>query len=336
MKTLIIMLSVLATAGACQVQGSITGDEPDGPPIKLPPEGKPGGDTATACGGVTERGQCQDGVALHCDVIENTLSQVDCAALGQECVIDPDRGAKCVQLNLAEPTDPDAACDGQIDGKGFCADGQAVWCDGQSDQIYAWNCAQSGLACAVDECQEGAYCCEAGAPPPDPEQPSECDTLGFAGECAGEVARWCTGSDTLIELDCAARGQVCAFDVCAEGAYCCNPPEEINPCPDLGVYGECGGADGNTMRYCLGENLYETQCQTGESCMLDVCFDGADCCSQAEYDAACTNMGVNGFCGGPDDNTAVWCDNAEILRNDCAAVGKTCQIDMCGPGAWCC
>src|SRR5690606_32246572 len=105
--------------------------------------------------------------------------------------------------------------------------------------------------------------------------------LGYYGECDGDTARYCNSSDTLIELDCTAQGKVCALDDCATGAYCCAPPDPPDPCEGLGHYGECGGAGGNTVRYCINGTLYEYECtNAGESCMLDVCFGGAECCTQ--------------------------------------------------------
>jgi hypothetical protein len=220
-----------------------------------------------------------------------------------------------------------------VGATGYCsADGVAVWCDTTSDQVVSWNCAGSGLDCGVDTCQDGAYCCE------NVSQPSnECPDLGFYGECAGDTARYCN-SDTLIEIDCAARDQVCAVDDCAEGAYCCDPPDPPpDECDTLGGYGECGGAGGNTVRYCISGTLYEYECTTaGESCMLDVCFGGAECCTQAEYDATCESLGTYGTCAGADDNVATYCYNGEIRQNDCTAMGKTCTYDGCGPGAYCC
>lgn len=344
-KRLIISL-VIALFGACQPTGTISGNQPEAPDIKLPPEGKPGGETSNGCEGVTELGECRLGTAVKCNVSDDSLQQVDCAALGQECVIDPDRGAKCTVLDLPPPGE--GPCRGQATAAGSCsAEGAAVWCDVTSNQIYAWTCADSALSCQVDACQSGAYCCpDEGTPPPDPD---ECETLGFNGECAGMVARWCN-NDTLIELDCEAEGKVCGFDQCAVGAFCCVPPEQPNPCPDIGYYGACRtevDGEGNETTYadwCESDDTYQfRECTDGRSCMLDVCFTGAECCTQQQYDDACEALGTEGRCSGADGNTAIFCLWGDIRRNDCTENGETCQVDTCLDedgntqiGGWCC
>jgi hypothetical protein len=331
MRTAVILVWISILLG-CSPTGSISADVPDAGAIKLPPTGKPGEDSAPGCEGVTEGGECRDGVALYCDAGSGSLRQVDCRALGLVCAMDPDRGAICADLGN-QSGDPGSPCGGVVNETGYCSDqGAAVWCDVEGNQVVSWSCGQSGLSCAVNDCQSGAYCCE------DAPQANECPALGFYGECAGNTARYCNSNDTLIELDCTAQGKECVLDVCAEGAYCCSP---ANPppseCDTLGSYGECGGAAGTTVRYCLGGTLREYECTTaGESCMLDVCFNGAECCTQAEYDATCQSLGTRGICAGSDGNVATFCTGGEIRRNDCTAMDKTCSVDVCGAGAWCC
>lgn len=328
------LFAAIALLFACNPTGAITGDPPDVPPIKLPPEGKPGGGTADGCGGVTERGECRDGVAVSCDVASDALRQVDCAALSQQCVFDPDRGVSCRDLGLGEPGE--GPCLGLVSDEGFCAeDGSAIWCDSSSSQIYVWSCAQTGLACAVNECENGVYCCDAMSQPPEPD---ECERLGFEGECDGQTARWCTGNDTLIELDCESQDKVCALDECATGAYCCNAMP-TNNCEQIGAYGECVAdpEGGTSVNYCLGDEQNNYACAAGTTCMLDICFSGADCCTPEDVTAACEAMGIEGKCAGSDNNTAVWCENGEIMRTDCGETGNTCAVDGCGlMGAYCC
>lgn len=328
MRALVTMSWFILCVG-CSPTGSITGDQQDASPIKLPPEGKPGGETAPGCDGVPAAGKCENGTAQYCDVANGTLRQVDCRALGQECVVSPSQGASCLAIEGATPN-PGGPCDGVINDKGMCsANGTAIWCDAASNQIVAWSCADDGLACGVDQCQSGAYCC-AESPPP----VNECDTLGFYGECADQVARYCTSNNTLVEIDCQARGKVCALDECATGAYCCDPPQ--SECERLGVYGECGGTTGNTARYCIGQTLYERDCGT-DICVLDVCFNGADCCTQAEYDYVCQGWDYYGACAGRTGNTVVWCDTQGVIqRQECEDFGQVCAIDQCGTGAQCC
>src|SRR5690606_8643209 len=131
------------------------------------------------CAGVPASGRCEGGVARYCDLASGSLRQVDCRALGQSCVSDPDRGAACVDLGLGAPVQGEL-CDGLVDRRGVCAQGAAIWCDADAGQIVAWDCAGSGLSCGVDQCQSGAYCCERQATPED-----ECERLGYYGECSG-------------------------------------------------------------------------------------------------------------------------------------------------------
>lgn len=330
------IISWFVLLAGCSPTGTISAEQQDAAPIKLPPQGKPGGDTVDGCNGVPASGRCLDGVAMYCDVANGYLRQVDCRALGQECVVDPSRGASCEDLGSTS-TDEGSPCGGAVDTTGFCSsDGTAVWCDEQSDQIVAWDCQQDGLACGVDQCQSGAYCCDDGGAQPQ----DECETLGFYGECSGDVARYCTGSDTLVELDCAAQGKACAVDECATGAYCCDPPESpVNECAELGIYGECGGPDNNTVRYCIGDTLYERECSTeGESCVLEACFNGAECCPQTDYESRCQELGYAGTCAGPDEDMLTWCNDAgEIQYLSCSEFDLTCAVDLCSPGeADCC
>src|SRR5205823_4532444 len=134
----------------------------------------------------------------------------------------------------------------------------------------------------IDGCAEGAYCCDAptasdmAAPP---AQSAECTMLGYAGTCAAQHARWCSGGQ-LFDIDCGARGQACLVDTCAQGAYCCDapatsPPDMAAPastasdCARLGLAGEC---QGQTARWCSGGQLIEIDCAgRTQSCQVDTC-----------------------------------------------------------------
>ncbi|MEM9489925.1 MAG: hypothetical protein AAGC55_12325, partial [Myxococcota bacterium] len=165
---------------------------------------------------------------------------------------------------------------------GFCSStGNAVWCSLQGEIINR-DCAAEGLACSEDECAQGAYCC---ATEPEPEP--LCPALGFYGECDGDVARYCNGLDdqTLVQLDCAAEGKVCALDDCAPGAYCCDAPEpepEPEPlqCDEIGLEGVC---QDNAVHWCnLSGEIQVIDCnEDGLTCKVDECEGlpgGAWCC----------------------------------------------------------
>lgn len=180
--------------------------------------------------GVDYRGYCASATgsgasdtAIWCDPTTGQTSVVSCAALGKTCQVDACAdGAYCCDapatVDMALPP-ADPACD-TLGYSGACESGHARWCSG--GQVVDIDCGARGQTCGVDQCAQGAYCCDSmTASPPDMAQSSECDRLGVEGECASGVARWCAGGQ-IIELDCGARGETCEVDTCATGAYCCS------------------------------------------------------------------------------------------------------------------
>lgn len=277
----ILSIGMFAVGCAGSIPVNEGDDEPPPPKVKTPPAPKDGSSTVAGCDGITEAGSCVDGVATYCDLETGELRRKDCKALGKSCVVDGARGAMC------DTVDPGAGGGGEgeetpctdtgVTVYGSCGgpDGQtAVWCDPGSEQTIVWDCAADGLTCSLDECTTGAFCCGATLPPP-PEQ-NECPDLGFEGECAGNTARWCDG-DQLIEKAC-SNGQTCQVDACAEGAFCCDPPEAPqSECDRLGIRGECT-ADGHP-RWCSNGEIEEVTCAAGKTCQVDACGDGAFCCA---------------------------------------------------------
>jgi len=183
-------------------------------------------------------------------------------------------------------------CISGVDYRGYCASATgtgaadtAIWCDPTTGQTFVVSCAVRGQTCQVDACADGAYCCDADvgvdmAQPPAMTQ--ECDQLGYAGACGSDGhARWCSGGQ-VIDIDCAARGQTCAVDSCASGAYCCDdmppPPPPDSECDQLGYAGTCT-ADGHA-RWCSGGQIYDVDCgASGQTCEIDTCATGAYCCT---------------------------------------------------------
>jgi len=278
MRAIVILASCCCLA-ACN-SGSIDAASslPDASVIKLPPGTKPGADTAPGCAGIPVSGVCQQGVAVYCDAADDVVRRVECTELGQECVIDPNSGARCTSIDTGGTRVPGMPCGGVVDVVGVCtADGTAVWCDVESDQIVSWSCVQNQRECMVDDCAFGAYCCQGGGTS---SPANECESLGFYGECAGTTARYCSGSDTLIEIDCAVQGNACALDICAEGAYCCTQDDYAAACQAMGTQGRCGGPDNNTVLRCDGAGLIQRMdCgSTGGTCVVDQCGQGAQCC----------------------------------------------------------
>ncbi|HEX9102629.1 MAG TPA: hypothetical protein VF997_10510 [Polyangia bacterium] len=180
-----------------------------------------------------------------------------------------------------------AMCASGVDYRGYCASATAsgasdtaIWCDTSTGQTLVVSCAALGKTCQIDACADGAYCCDAPAGVDMPTPPStnaECDTLGFAGACESGHARWCSGGQTF-DIDCGARGQQCAVDQCAQGAYCCDaPPATTSECDRLGIAGECANG---VARWCSGGQIIERDCGAqGQTCEVDTCATGAYCCS---------------------------------------------------------
>lgn len=188
----------------------------------------PASDMATAApmcpSGVDYRGYCASATgstpdtAIWCDSSTGQTYVVNCAALGKTCQVDACAdGAYCcdapASVDMATPPMDNAECDA-LGFSGACESGHARWCSG--GQVFDIDCGARGQECGIDECAPGAYCCD-----PPATTTSECDQLGIAGECAGNVARWCSGGQ-IVELDCGAQGQTCQVDTCATGAYCCD------------------------------------------------------------------------------------------------------------------
>ena len=307
--------------------------------VKEPPSPDGGTQTVAACEGVVERGECDDHAAVSCDLEREEIRRVDCAALGQTCLVDTSRGAVC-----AGSTNDD------YDAEGECESGAALWKDADG-QLQRWNCADDGLTCQVDACESGAYCCSDadGSTPPttDPckdilcdeetahlssccdAAPDECEELGSAGVCTTEgKVRYCKNGE-IIEYGC-SEGAACEVGTCfSDGAECCGGSEPANECEELGLFGECSG---QTVRWCSAGQIVETDCsKTGKTCQVDACGFGADCCPPTCEDVG----GTTGSCQG---GTLRYCNgNGEVVQTDCTALGKTCQVDSCLAGlAECC
>ncbi|MGZ3404807.1 MAG: hypothetical protein ACXVAN_00080 [Polyangia bacterium] len=320
------------TSGGGGARDMATGDHTP----KVPPVGTGGGPTASGCNGVTEKGRCEISdkgqVAVVCDVAGNKLQRFDCSAMSKVCVLDSTRGATCTTLpppTTPTPPPPDMAhanpppgdmatttpprdmattppprdmatappmCASGVDYRGYCASATgtgapdtAIWCDPTTGQTLVVSCAARGQTCQIDACADGAYCCDS-AVSVDMAQPSttaaECDALGFAGQCQSGHARWCSGGQ-IIDIDCGTRGQDCAVDSCAQGAYCCDatatsvpdmsPATAPSECDRLGLAGECAG---QVARWCSGGQIIEIDCAgRAQTCEVDTCASGAYCCS---------------------------------------------------------
>ena len=202
----------------------------------------------------------------------------------------PDDGEPLPPDAPSPPDDPAGDACGGIDYLGECQGDLAVWCDAGS--LQSVDCTQFSTPCGWVDDTTGFYCLPAApdapdpgpepAPDPAPEPVPEpdpgvpppvggCD-LGFTGECQADLARFCAG-DTLIETDCAARGQVCGFISDAVGYYCMSPVDPADPVEPAEPVDACGGIDylgecrGDTVVWCDNAQLYQIDCAAqGEFC----------------------------------------------------------------------
>lgn len=342
-----LALLAILLAGCSSTIGESSEGTADARPIDFrePPEPKEGSGTRPGCEGVTARGECQQGTAVYCDLDRGRLRQVDCEALGQNCIVDIGRGAVCktVEEDTGEGSGAASACsDTGISETGFCSsEGAAVYCDtsGAAPVTRTWDCASEGMTCGVGECAEGAFCCGGTSP----EEGPDCGSLDFLGTCDGDTARWCDPNEGPKDKDCAATGQRCEVDTCAFGAFCCGEvtdtgggTSEAAECAALGFEGEC--SDNLTVRFCSSDEIVEVTCSGTRTCQVDACINGAGCCEPPADPPAneCGTLGFEGECTA--DGEVRFCDGTtddDIVQFSCAT-DTTCQIDVCGDGAYCC
>ena len=338
------LLIILLAAGCSTSIGDSQEGTVDARPIDFreTPDEKEGTGTAPGCDGITARGECQQGTAVYCDLERGRKRTVDCQALGQDCILDIGRGAVCksLQEDTGTGSGAESPCtDTGISEIGFCtADGTAVYCDtsGTEPVTRTWDCGSVNKVCAVGQadCATGAFCCGDGTEP-DPEPVTDCGTVDFNGSCEGDTATWCSPTQGLQTLDCAADNKRCEVDTCATGAYCCGATAEATPeqlmCAELGLAGECN-ADNTAATYCLFDEIITSTCTGTKVCEVDTCGFGAVCCEPPADPPAneCTTIGYAGVC--KDETTVRFCvgtEDEDIIEFSCTD-GKTCQVDESG------
>ncbi len=299
---------------------------------QVPPEPKEGSGTAPGCMGITARGECQQNIAVFCDIDRNMVRRVDCGAQMTTCIRDVARGAQCKSVDTDPNGGTTSPCtDTQVSEAGYCtSDNVAVFCDtsGPDPQTKTWNCAAEGKNC--NNCPNGERCCGGTPPPPG----MECGDVDFDGVCEGNTVKWCN-DDILNSLDCDLTGQACN-DTCEQGFYCCG--ETTDECATVGM-GVCS-EDKRSFDFCFGDTVETWDCDEDEECKVGFCGSGADCCDIGSLPMnRCTDIGVDGVC--TPEGKLEYCLGtleSEIESFDCAA-GETCQIDVEGcyqGGAACC
>lgn len=172
-----------------------------------------GQDPPDPCAGVTSEGRCVDNVAETCR--NSALRQVDCSALGTECLyIDSQYGGSygCACNDLTEA----GRCNGDV--RESCRNGR----------VSQRNCATNGESCGYDAVDQTYTCIAAPVCRPEDE----------VGRCEGDTAIRCAAGRTTREI-CNAAGRSCVAD--DQGALCVDP----NPQPDAGV--DAGSSDAGVV-----------------------------------------------------------------------------------------
>jgi hypothetical protein len=221
-------------------------------------------------------------------------------------------------------------CDG-VPQRGECKDGVAIYCDvtnPEQGEIRRIDCKARGSACVVDTGGgRGAICSDiAGTGTGGP-----CDSgVDYHGFCANTTAVWCDEEAAMtLAWECSSDGLQCQVDTCADGAYCCTASGggQNGACGGLDFFGECGGPNGQTARWCGADGLHEINCAAqGKTCEVNSCATGAYCCGE------CETLGLGGACEG---NTVRYCENGTIREYSCSQ-GESCQVGTCFWGAECC
>lgn len=329
---LCILTIAVYLAGCSSSVGESPEGTPDARPItfKEPPKPKDGTATKPGCNGVTSRGECQDELAVHCDLDRGLIAKVDCKALNQKCVEDSGRGAICTTLDGGGTTG--SACGPDVSETGLCtAEGSAVFCDtsGAEPKARSWKCSDDGKTCqppGEGGCADHAFCCGG-------EEPIDCQGLDYEGTCDGTVAKWCDPSAGLVKKDCTTTGQRCEEGDCTEGAFCCgaisgNP--EAEACAAVGFLGECTNA--SSGRYCLSGTFQTFTCTGNTECNTN-CGLSAGCCPTDNPPPPaneCTALGYKGEC--KDSTTVRLCTgevDADIEEFTCTD-GQMCGKDETG------
>lgn len=236
-------------------------------------------------------------------------------------------GQVCSQFQCCTP-----GCAGKACGSDGCG-GQCGECQG-SDECVAGQCVACQPDCAGKECG-----------------PDSCG--GTCGECAGEaecmegacVLYSCVGScGGQSPFDCYCDNQCMEFgDCCDDVCFAC-PDVCEGGCNGIGWEGCC---DGETVKWCQNDELYEEDCSGKPACGWDqkegyyTCettggvdpagehpLSCADVCFPNCFGKECGDDGCGGSCGDCLGKWAVCTSEGHCCESSCK--DKVCGSDGCG------
>lgn len=198
------------------------------------------GTPADPCGGLDYAGECQGSTLRWCE--GGAIRTFDCSTQGETCGWeDASVGNNCIP---GAPVDP---CGG-LDYAGECQGTTLRWCE--SGTLRTHDCSTQGQSCGWQDDNVGNNC----VPTP---APSECEQLGYAGECNGDVLRWCENGQVQT-YDCSESNKGCGWQDANVGHNC------LYTCASLGYAGTC---DGDTLRWCENGSMRTQACSAlGKSC----------------------------------------------------------------------
>ena len=323
------------------------------------------------CGDVNEKGQCAGDVLSYCSA--GALKTFDCTAYGKTCGYD-------ASFDWFDCIEGDAPTDcGGIGEAGVCEGNTLKYCAG--GELETHDCEALGKVCGANP-DTGYFDCVEGDGPPT----GDCGAITDKGECEGNTLKYCAGGQ-LKTFDCTGYDKVCGFDAAFDWYDCiedsdgpCTPdcagkaegdadgcggtcPGDGPPTGDCGGITQKGTCDGDTLKYCSGDQLKTFDCTAyGKVCGYDAAFDWFDCveggvgpCTPDCSGKACGDDGCGGSCGscgggetcnasgqcisggdgcgGIDDkgvcegNTLKYCAGGELKTFDCTTYSKVCGYD---------
>lgn len=172
-------------------------------------------------------------------------------------------------------------------------------------------------------------------------QPASCGSLDYFGACQGDVLSYCSDNGP-VQFDCSTLlgddGQPlhCGL-VNQDHGHDCVSQDFGQGCGGIPLEGMC---QDNTIFFCTSlesGTVQQISCDAGETCTVDD-NDGVARCLR-EGSQGCGEVTYAGYCDG---NTAVWCEDDQVLQRECGSgeicgfvnneVGYFCQNNQ-GPGS---
>ena len=244
---------------------------------------------SAGCGDITYDGCCDGETLVHCE--DDELIMTDCSSAPSCGWFDSGMGFGYYDCGTTGDEDPTGAlpkaCGPVCTPSCLDADGGAL------------ECGDDGCGGSCGACGNGQTC--------------------EAGICSGDCLPLCTDADGGA-LECGDDGCGGSCGACADGELCEAGTCAADACQGIGFEGCC---DGDTLRYCEGDELFDYDCTDGG--YYDFACGWA---VSADYGAAyhCGPLDMVDVAGDPSGDFPLACPG--VCIPDCE--GKTCGDDGCG------